>query len=246
MNLTDYSLRLDQGAALRAPAHTTRLSAGAAHLMRMLDEIDYGLLLVTAEGQLRYANQLALQEVAGAGLLQLHDGALCTRHSGESGALRAALADAVRGRRALLTLGSNGHALSAAVIPLPGSEGEAEESLALLVFNKRQSCVALTLGFYARAVGLTGAESSVLLRLCQGAKPKEIARQLTVAISTVRSQITSIRNKTQTESIRELVQRVAALPPITPVLKDTPSAWALPCPRGPVPSRRLPEAALAC
>jgi hypothetical protein len=35
----------------------------------------------------------------------------------------------------------------------------------------------------------------------------------------VRSHICSIRIKTQTDSIRELINRVAVLPPITPALK---------------------------
>jgi hypothetical protein len=35
----------------------------------------------------------------------------------------------------------------------------------------------------------------------------------------VRSHITSIRTKTQTDSIRELLGRVATLPPITPAMK---------------------------
>jgi hypothetical protein len=43
-----------------------------------------------------------------------------------------------------------------------------------------------------------------------------------VAISTVRSHICSIRQKTQTGSIRELVNRVTVLPPITSVLKVPP------------------------
>ena len=59
----------------------------------------------------------------------------------------------------------------------------------------------------------------MLQALCNGAKPKEIAHQCSVAISTVRSHICSIRIKTQTANIRELVDRVAVLPPITPAMK---------------------------
>jgi DNA-binding CsgD family transcriptional regulator len=40
-----------------------------------------------------------------------------------------------------------------------------------------------------------------------------------VAISTVRSHICNIRTKTRATSIRELVERIAVLPPITPVVK---------------------------
>ena len=79
---------------------------------------------------------------------------------------------------------------------------------------------AVAIGIYAR----------VLQALCEGAKPKEIASMQAVAISTVRSHICSIRQKTQTGSIRELINRVTVLPPITPALKSSGS-----CARQPVP-----------
>jgi DNA-binding CsgD family transcriptional regulator len=195
-------------------------AAHAAMLMRVLDEIDYGMLLVSAHGALRYANQLALGEVLSSGPLSLASGQIRARHGSDQAALQLALTDAMRGRRRLITLGHNGSAVSVAVLPLPrGDEAEQSEALALLVFGKRHSCEALTVDFYARAHGLTGAEARVLQALCHGAQPKEIARTQGVAISTVRSHIGSVRQKTRTGSIRELINRVTVLPPITPVLK---------------------------
>ena len=91
--------------------------------------------------------------------------------------------------------------------------------MALLVLGRRQSTDSLTVDFYARSHALTGAELNVLKALCAGARPKEVARAHGVSITTVRTQIGSIRTKTHTASIRELVDRVAALPPISPVLK---------------------------
>lgn len=229
--------------------------SGAALLRGMLDEIDYGLLLVTATGELRYANQLAHQELGSGGPLQTAGPLVRTRAEAELGRLQGALADAARGRRTLVTLGHNGHALLVAVIPMDAGEGgdEAGEHLALLVFSKRASCAALTVDFYARSNHLTAAESTVLLRLSQGLAPKEIARIHGVALSTVRSQITSIRTKTQTGSIGELARRVAALPPFAPALKAAPSASLGPqdlaargvAPRWPV-LRRAALPSLAC
>ena len=106
-------------------------------------------------------------------------------------------------------------------VPTPGDdEDDSGETLALLTFGKRHACETLTIDFFARSQGLTGAEGRVLQALCNGAKPKEIANQCDVAISTVRSHICSIRVKTQTANIRELVDRVAMLPPITPAVKS--------------------------
>ena len=47
----------------------------------------------------------------------------------------------------------------------------------------------------------------------------EIARQNRVAESTVRSQIKALREKTGCTSIRQLLLRVNALPPVVPALR---------------------------
>ena len=49
-------------------------------------------------------------------------------------------------------------------------------------------------------------------------KPAQIARAAGVAMSTVRTQITSVRLKTGARSIGELVRLVTVLPPIIPLL----------------------------
>ena len=82
--------------------------ANAALLMRVLDEIDYGLLLVTAAGTLRYANQLGLQELTSGGPLLLEHGRLHTRAPLDQVALHATPVDASHGKRRLLCVGHNG------------------------------------------------------------------------------------------------------------------------------------------
>jgi DNA-binding CsgD family transcriptional regulator len=69
-------------------------------------------------------------------------------------------------------------------------------------------------------VGLTPAETRVLELLCAGVRPTEIAGRAGVAVSTVRTQIGSIRAKTGAASIRELVRQVAVLPPLVGALRN--------------------------
>jgi DNA-binding CsgD family transcriptional regulator len=202
-----------------SPVRALGQATSSALLARVLDEIDYGMLVVTAGGGLRYANQLARHELQGEGPLGLAHGQLQAHQPADQNQLHMALADAVRGRRRLITLGQNGGSLSVAVLPMPGDGDDHGESLALLTFGKRTPCETLTVDFYARSQGLTGAEARVLQALCNGAKPKEIAADGNVAISTVRSHICSIRVKTQTANIRELVDRVSRLPPMTSAVK---------------------------
>ncbi len=199
-----------------------RRSAGAmtVWLMRMLDEVDHGMLLLNAQGALRHANQLGRRELAQGLSLQFSNGRVHSAQSGEQHILLQALVDANLGRRRLLTLGDDKQALSIAVVPLLAEDRTHGENLIVLILGRRQSCETLTIDFFARTQGLTAAEARVLQSLCDGLRPKEIARQFDVAISTIRSQISSIRTKTQTNSIRDLVGRVTTLPPMTPAMKS--------------------------
>ena len=213
-------------------------------LARMLDEIDYGLVLVTASGRMRYANQLALRLLVGGAGLRLAGGVVSAGDPAEQAALRSALIDAARGLRRMLNLGGadaakgERKAASSTIAVVPMASGDAaahascnsvslgsdsltdSEPLVMLVFGKQPASETLTLDFFARAHRLTSAEAGVLHGLCAGCRPKEIAQSLGVAISTVRTQIGSIRIKTQTRSIRDLINRIATLPPITPAMKS--------------------------
>ena len=98
---------------------------------------------------------------------------------------------------------------------MPLNDGQHDSDvMVLLLLGKRQTCAGLTVDFFAHTHGLTSAEARVLHALCGGMRQKEVARQFDVAVSTVRTQISSIRHKTQTASIRDLVERVSTLPPM--------------------------------
>lgn len=188
-------------------------------LMRVLDEMDHGVLVLAVDARLIYANELALDEVDGAGPLRLRDGCIVAESIAARMKLRAALAGTLRGRRHLLLLDGGDETLSIAVTPISAEGMHGESNFSLLVFSRRSRCTALAIDFYARSKGLTGAEATVLAHLSQGLKPAEIARRQGVAMSTIRSQIASLRLKTQADSIGELLDRVAQLPPIRPVLR---------------------------
>lgn len=188
-------------------------------LTLMLDEMDHGMLLVTHAGTLRHANEPARRELACNERLTLVDHQIRAVHHEEAQLIGQALADASRGRRRLLWLGRREPGLSIAVVPLP-EETPGGEALVLLVLGRRQPGDAMTIDFYARAQGLTDAEARVLRALCSGLRPKQVAHEFDVAVSTVRTQISSIRHKTQTASIRDLMSHIAALPPITMTLRS--------------------------
>ena len=111
--------------------------------------------------------------------------------------------------------------LTLAVIPLALGNGRPG---ALVILGRRHLCETLSVEMFARRHGLTGAEANVLQALCEGVPPAEIATQFGVKLATVRTQVAAIRSKTAAASIRELVRRVAALPPIVPALREVMAA----------------------
>ncbi len=193
---------------------------GASILERLLDQVDYGMVLASSRGAIRYANQPARIELHRHGPLCVEKGHLKTRVAADRETLRTALADAARGVHRLVSLRHNGGTVVVATLPLRGdAKSDGGEALALLTFGKRSPYEALSVEFFARTNGLTGAEVRVLQALCTGELPRDFADRNGIALSTVRSHMRSVRQKTQASSLRELVHRLAVLPPIPSAVK---------------------------
>ena len=193
-------------------------------LAATFDEIDYGMLLLNDATHVVHVNHAARAELDGRHPLQLLGRELRARRSQDVAPLHEALrAAGQRGLRKLLTLGEGSERLSISVVPLAtavtSAGGDGGETMTLVILGKRHVCEALSVQGFARSHGLTTAETRVLVALCEGTPPGEVAAQVGVAISTVRTQIGNIRQKTGAESIRELVRQVAVLPPLMGVLR---------------------------
>lgn len=198
----------------------------AVWLARMLDEIDCGMLLVTPEGHVTHVNLAARLELDGHHPLQASGRRLAARRPQDLALLQDALGKAQHGLRRLVTLGEGEGCVGISVVPLPlplpGGVPAGPVTTLLLVLGKRRVGEWLPVQGFARSAGLTRAETRVLELLCGGARPEDIAREGGVAVSTVRTQIGSIRAKTGATSIRHLVQQVAVLPPLADALHGAP------------------------
>ena len=185
----------------------------------MLDEIDYGMLLLTGEGQVVHANPVARADLGASHPLELDGRQLRASQPQDAAALADALhAASRRGLRKLLTLGEGAQRVNMSVVPL-GSASDPGGPVTLVMLGKSRVHETLSVQGYGRSHGLTLAETRVLAALCRDIPPSEIASQVGVEISTVRGQIGLIRQKTGAPSIRALVQQVAVLPPLMAVLR---------------------------
>jgi DNA-binding CsgD family transcriptional regulator len=217
----DLQIPIAASAAARGyggPERRNATSLAWRWLAAALDEIDYGMLLVDDDLQLLHANHAARRELDAAHPLMLQGRSLQARHPRDLPDLQLALDGALRGLRRMIALGEEGHEVTISVVPLPTIGADARRAT-LVMLGRREVCGELAVQGFARTHGLTPGEARVLAALCRGVPPTEIADDHGVAISTVRSQIGSIRAKTGASSIRELVRQAAALPPLMTVLR---------------------------
>lgn len=205
------------GVAHQAVPDSSRAQPDASALLRcVLEHVDYGLALMSiATRRLRLANSPALLAMSAdsghSSGLAVVCGKICALNPQDEHAFDRSLTLARTGVRDLLNVGPEDNRTTVAVVPLSGPE---DDGHALLIFAKRRVCDASALALFARSCDLTAAESSVLAAVCEGLRPHEVADQHGVQVSTVRSQLLSIRQKTRSSSIRQLVQTVSMLPPL--------------------------------
>ncbi len=181
-------------------------------LSAVLDHLQHGLVVVDAELQVHYANRAAT--LAHDLPINVSGGRLTVNAAqGREGLLRA-VATSATGRWSLVMLQGEGEPLPLVALPLQLSSGG--PALTLLMFGAVSTQRGLAMQFMSQACGLTTAEARVLRGLVEGHSPNAIAREHGIGVSTVRSQISSARSKTESRSITDLVRRVAALPPVMP------------------------------
>ena len=188
-------------------------------LARVLDEIDHGLLLIDLTGRILHSNHLASRELVAARALCDAGGMLEASRRGSQARIRQALRDAERGCRSIVELEDEMQPLSLAFIPLePRAPGAALDTV-LVICSRAVGCESLTMQMFARARQLTCAEQGVLSQLCAGRRAREIACLQGICVSTVRTHIKNVRQKTGSSSIREVVQRVSRMPQIVSALR---------------------------
>ncbi|WP_061499874.1 helix-turn-helix transcriptional regulator [Ramlibacter tataouinensis] len=187
-----------------------------------MDEVAHGIVVIDFHGRVVQANRAARHQLELSAVVGCRQGQLEFALPESEAEMRRAIAKAMQGKRSLIELRApDGLRLSMAVLPLR-SPRFGEPTHAALFFARTSISDNVTLCLFARNHRLTPAEEEVLGILCQGLSAPQAARDLKVAVSTVRSHIRSICAKTRCNSVRELVTRIASLPAVGPALPRLP------------------------
>jgi DNA-binding CsgD family transcriptional regulator len=232
-NLAQARIELDAleaELAYRGPERRNGPGAGLALLLAsVLDEVDYGLVLIAADGHVVHANHAARVELAATKSLQLSGKRLLGRSAADQRALDAALAAARDGgRRRMLAFASDdalaeGKSCDLSIVPLPAALSANHNGHAVLIALPRSRIAeTLSVDAYARELGLSRREQQVLAGLCEGLRVKEIAVQLEIGDETVRSHVKRLKMKTGCAGIVDIVNQVSRLPPMVGALRQAP------------------------
>ncbi|MFL6697417.1 MAG: helix-turn-helix transcriptional regulator [Vitreoscilla sp.] len=221
---------LEAELAYRGPERRNGPGAGLAKLLAsVLDEVDYGLVLMAADGHVVHANHAARVELAEARSLQLNGRRLVGRSASDQRALDEALAGARDGgKRRMLAFApadalSEGRSCDLSIVPLPAALSANHSGHAVLIALPRSRIAeTLSVDAYARELGLSRREQQVLAGLCEGLRVKEIAAKLEIGDETVRSHVKRLKAKTGCAGIVDIVNQVSRLPPMVGALRQTP------------------------
>jgi DNA-binding CsgD family transcriptional regulator len=194
-------------------------SAGLDQMLRVIDEIDYGILVVNAQGEILHANHLSRHELLSGHFLASVNNRLTGRSADLCSQVELGLAHARRGQRKLVFFDSSQGDMPVVFIPLTRPL-QTDSPNVLVLLTRQSACENLAVRMYARAQRLSPSEEAVMIGLCRGLEVSDIARANGVAQSTVRSQVKSLREKTGCASIRRLIQRIHSLPPVVPALRS--------------------------
>jgi DNA-binding CsgD family transcriptional regulator len=220
------SLTHQQGYIGQRPALLGSEDSGPL-LAHALDEIACGVIIIDEQARMQHCNLAGQMILQRSQWLTQQSGQIAAKEANDAPVLAAALAKAQQGKRSMLTLGSLNQG-TVAVVPLDRPERWAEgdapsaappvkslvNTRVALIFSRSGMCETLMLSFFARAYQLTRSEEQVLSLLCVGHTAPEMAKQLRVGESTVRTHIRSICQKTHSHGIREVTKRLALLPPL--------------------------------
>lgn len=195
------------------PVNETASEGGPALLALLVDELAHGVLVISAQGEILHANQAARRELAQAVVLKASQGELKVVAAADGKTFKKAFDQALDGRRSLVELSARGVACTLALVPLDRQAGARSQRIAVFL-SRAGVCDSGVFGSFARGHGLTRTEERVLVWLCHCLSTPQIALQMSVAVSTVRTHVRSLCLKTASSGVRELVNRVAVLPPL--------------------------------
>ena len=204
-----------------------RKSLAEPTLQRLFNELAYGLIVIDAARQVSHINRAARGILAREQRLRVHGRTLKAWHERDARSFDVAISKAFQGKRNIMRIGEAQGSimlvpLSVAATPdAPTSEMNTRSVRQIALVFERSACSeSLAIALYAQSHGLTSGEERVLRALSDNQSIDEAANALSSAVSTVRTHVIHIREKTGARSLRAMVSSLKSIPPLMPAFGD--------------------------
>jgi DNA-binding CsgD family transcriptional regulator len=200
--------------------NSSTLNMSPFWLDQLLNQVGFGILILDKHFKLYFCNSAARQSLIHAGLEGLiadgTDGMSRSKSVPNSSKEQfwAFVHQVEHGQRKFAFLGHGEQQITAALSSIAIGDNHTEPGL-LITIERKNFCEGSSLWAYGRILGLTAGELKVLDYLAQGQDPKIVATSLKISVSTVRTHIRSIFGKTASTNMRDLMMKIAKLPPVT-------------------------------
>lgn len=199
----------------RLAASERREAAGSA----ALDALAFGAVVTDGQSRIRFANAAAEELGRRAAGIHLERGFLRAALADDAARLLRLVANAAAGGAGGATMArrtDGGPPLTCIVAPLPNrlSQTGAGDGLALVALRAAGGTPLHLEGMLFGLFRLSAAEAQICMALLGGHSPEEIARDRDVRITTLRTQLESIFNKTGATGQRELLRLLGGLPQV--------------------------------
>jgi DNA-binding CsgD family transcriptional regulator len=200
--------RVERRAPIKSVRHQTTALRDFELLKIVFEDLAEGVAVVSVEGRLIFANAQA-KKIISILYPKCKQGVDICADDAESKALKKALHKvAIKKKRNLLEINAFDEPTLVLLSPLMASG----KGLVLVTFGTPVSMALGGLKAFASLYNLTMAELGVLEKFARGVKPAQIAALHHVALSTINTQLASIRSKTETSSALELTAKLMKIP----------------------------------
>jgi Bacterial regulatory proteins, luxR family len=195
------------------------LNAAPVWLRSLLDDVGFGVLILDRQLNVCFINKDAKVTLGAIGIVDVAIGSTVTANSREKPGnpcnskfvINAKIA--ATGQRKLVIFGDRENQIAVAMSPIK-LDGQYTDFGVIVNMERKSVCETISLWAYGKVQGLTPGELKVLQQLTDGQDPTAVAKTLKISVTTVRTHIRSMVNKTDSSCMRGLLMKVAKLPPI--------------------------------
>lgn len=196
-----------------------RLQKSSAHtrlIADALEALDAGVLMLDEQGRLIFSNPIGGSMLAAGGPLMQMGETVGAANAADRSRLAEAVAaartkngDASASTPTRLTLAApGGRRYAVKVRPMPEFSRAGDEHLPGVLLILEPVRPLSTSDDLQRLLGLTAAEAALALSLADGNRPRDYASSHGISINTVRSHLTSLREKLEAKSQTQIVAKV--------------------------------------